>query len=80
MFEETQMSPSKPIPDYLYMMRHTYRAELLGAGSNIKCLHRTDLVRAVHNHFPMACINTTGHHSCDGLVIDPKDSILMHFR
>lgn len=80
MFEETQLEDKRPIPEYLYTMRHTYRAELLGSGSNIKCLHRTDLVYAVHNHFPMRCLNTTGHHSCDGYEVDPKDSILMHYR
>ncbi|KAH9400335.1 hypothetical protein TYRP_001899 [Tyrophagus putrescentiae] len=35
---------------------------------------------AVHNHYPMRCINTTGHHSCNGMTIDPKMSILMHYR
>lgn len=35
---------------------------------------------AVHNHFPMRCINTTGHHSCNGMTISPNKSILMHYR
>lgn len=34
----------------------------------------------MHNHFPLRCLNTTGYHSCSGHVIDPADSILMHYR
>ncbi|KAJ6219222.1 hypothetical protein RDWZM_005034 [Blomia tropicalis] len=82
MFEEETIEDEKlkPIPEYLYMMRHTYRSKLSEIGRNIKCFHRTDLVTAVHNHFPMKCINTTGHHSCGGLEININDSILMHYR
>ena len=86
MFEEKSYEDSsnpnenQSIPEYLYMMRHTYRDELYKDGTNIKCFHRTDQVFALHNHFPMRCLNTTGHHTCTGFDIPPSVSFLMHFR
>ena len=83
MFEDTEMpKPNEqvPIPEYLYMFRHVNRVPVFSSGLNIKCFHRTDQVFAVHNHFPMRCINTTGHHSCTGMTFDPSESILMHYR
>ena len=28
----------------------------------------------------MQCINTTGHHTCSGVYIDSKISLMMHYR
>lgn len=71
-----------PIPEYLYMQSHTYRSETWRNSSNIKCFHRTALVSAVHNHFPMRCLNSSKmHHSCKGRNLDPEtESVMMHFR
>src|SRR5699024_8706613 len=70
----------KSIPSYLYMMRHTYRAEVLPRGHNVKGFVRTDLAHTLHNNFPIRCLYSVGYNHCNGLEIDPSQSILMHYR
>lgn len=78
MLVETELSRGTAIPDYLYMMRHTFRSE--ASRGSVKCLHRTDLVSALHNHTPFRCLNTSAaHFTCKGKVINEEDSILMHY-
>lgn len=79
-FMENVTSEGVPIPEYLYMMRHPYRGKVFPGADNAKSIYRTDQVMAVHNHLAMRCLNTKGHHSCWQYDIDPKDSVLMHYR
>ncbi|KAJ6219227.1 hypothetical protein RDWZM_005039, partial [Blomia tropicalis] len=58
---------SQPIPDYLYMMQHTYRSYPYSKWSNIKCFHKTSHISAIHNHSPIECV---GNKVCQGLEID----------
>lgn len=78
-FEDSRHG-ARSIPPYLYMMRHHRRGDPLPYNKQNKCFIRTDLVTATHNHFPLRCLNTTGYMTCDGLTMDPEDSIMMHFR
>lgn len=78
------------IPQYLYMMRHTWREEHYPSLNNQKSFHRTAIVELVHNHFSLSCIDPTSpttasnlsgiHQHCKGAVIDPNKSLLMHYR
>ncbi|KAH9426202.1 hypothetical protein DERP_007142 [Dermatophagoides pteronyssinus] len=81
MYEEIYHN-GKIIPSYMHIMRHTYRAKPYQDGKNTKCFHRTDKVSAIHNHFPIRCINRTGFYfNCEGITFDENDeSILMHYR
>ena len=68
---------SQPIPDYLYMMQHTYRSYPYSKWSNIKCFHKTSHISAIHNHSPIECV---GNKVCQGLEIDKSKSNLWHYR
>lgn len=86
-FTEDEFSSHKPIPEYLYIMKHTYRSELLSPTQNIKSFLKTSLVSAVHNHRPLQCINPGHTHEtkhkfslCKGIPLDGDDAVLMHYR
>lgn len=72
----------EPIPEYMYMMRHTYRGTPLSKGSNQKCMHPTHTVSVVHNHSPIACLNkNTGKDTeCKGVYAPLDEAVLMHYR
>jgi len=54
------------IPPWMHMMQHVYRSsEYSRIGFYPKCLHRTDRVRTLHNHYPFSCL--TG---CSALTVE----------
>ena len=73
---DSKTGASKPIPTYLYMIRHTYRTEINNRYINIKSFGLTDQVTTASNHFPGRCYD----YKCFGLSIDTDRAILLHFR
>lgn len=64
------------IPDYMHILQHVYRVkEVMKPGMYIKSFHNTDLVLALHNHFPLYCVDP-----CKNLSIDPDKAKLHHYR
>jgi hypothetical protein len=64
------------IPKYMHMLQHVYRAEnYTKPGYFIKGFHDTDLVTALHNHFPYSCLGGCKHTS-----IDLELAHLQHYR
>ncbi|KAM7350267.1 uncharacterized protein ACRADG_008882 [Cochliomyia hominivorax] len=53
-----QQVPIDTYPNYMHMLNHGYRlAAYSPAGLHVKCLHRTDNVIMLHNHYPFSHFN-----------------------
>jgi hypothetical protein len=64
------------IPKYMHMLQHVYRAKnYTKPGHYIKGFHDTDLVTALHNHFPYSCLG-----GCKHKEIDLELAHLQHYR
>lgn len=64
------------IPSYMHMLQHIYRMkDVMGSGLYIKSFHNTDLVLALHNHYPFYCVEP-----CRNKEIDPNLAKLQHYR
>lgn len=45
------------IPQYLHMMQHVYRSRQYSKkGYFVKCMHSTEKVKTLHNHYPLHCL------------------------
>ncbi|GJQ78199.1 hypothetical protein Trydic_g2528 [Trypoxylus dichotomus] len=66
----------RDIPASMHMLQHVYRIkDVMGSGLYIKSFHNTDLVLALHNHYPLYCVEP-----CRNLEIDPNKAKLHHYR
>lgn len=65
------------LPHYLHMIQHINRPiNHTKAGYAIKSFHDTELVKLVHNHYPMACFSGW----CDNLDVYTDFGHLAHYR
>jgi len=64
------------IPPWMHVMQHVYRSsEYSKPGFYPKCLHRTDRVRTLHNHYPFSCLT-----ACSAVTVDRIFGHLQHYR
>ena len=48
------------------MLQHVYRSsEYSKPGFYVKCFHRTDRVKTLHNHYPFLCLRACSAHNVD---------------
>ncbi|XP_059473487.1 uncharacterized protein LOC132195484 [Neocloeon triangulifer] len=67
------------IPQYMHMLQHVRRnKEYIGMGGGIKCIHDTELILSLHNHYPRACIGDKTFW-CPTFEMDRKDVHLQHY-
>ncbi|XP_067005537.2 uncharacterized protein [Anabrus simplex] len=64
------------IPQHLHMLQHVYRTKnYTRPGHFVKSFHNTEIVKTLHNHFPMSCLT-----SCFNVAINESDAQLQHYR
>ena len=57
-------------------MQHVYRSsEYSKPGFYVKCFHRTDRVKTLHNHYPFGCLRACSAHN-----VDRSLGHLQHYR
>ncbi|XP_065365629.1 uncharacterized protein LOC135958665 [Calliphora vicina] len=69
--------PLRTHPSYMYMLNHVYRyKDFTKQRYHIKCLHNTQQVVTLHNHYPFSYLNA----SCKPLDLPTSFAQLQHYR
>ncbi|KAJ3651686.1 hypothetical protein Zmor_017708 [Zophobas morio] len=64
------------IPRYMHMLQHVYRAQnYTKPGYFVKGFHDLGIVKALHNHYPFACLG-----ACSSTEINTEWAQLQHYR
>ena len=65
------------LPRHLHMLQHVYRsANYTKPNQYVKCFHNVERILTLHNHFPLACLNST----CTSYAVEPETAHLQHYR
>jgi Glycosyltransferase family 92 len=65
------------VPKHMFFLQHIYRAANFSKpGIGAKAFQSTNLVIAMHNHFPIICFGEY----CDYVYIPQEDAQLNHYR
>merc|ERR1719309_128624 len=79
MLDSHQVGGYPHIPPYLHIFQHVWRSSnFTQYGHYVKCLHNTDSIELLHNHYPMWCLGEGG--GCAIMPVDTSEGQLNHYR
>ncbi|TRY68744.1 hypothetical protein TCAL_02493 [Tigriopus californicus] len=73
------------IPSHFHMLRHVFRARQYSKlGHYSKCFHTVQVIKALHNHFPLRCLSSKKMRrrssACSSRHVDLSMAHLQHYR